>query len=498
MITEHFPILVIVIALVAAYTTFLAGWIDRRYCYPIALGTIAVQFSISLYLLWEVVTTGTIHYDLGNWLPPWGIEYVIDRLNAYVLVILLLLALLACVYSKRSIEKEIEEKKTVSFYVVFLLLVAGVCGITVTGDIFNLYVFLEISSLAAYTLIASGREKRGFVASFNYLVMGSISACFILLGIGHLYVATGTLNMADLARLLPPLYGSTLIHTAFVFFIVGLSIKTALFPLHIWQPDAYTHAPSVVSVLISTIVAKMGVYATIRILFSVFTVGFIIDYFPIMDMFSWIAAISIIAGSVLAIAQRDMKRMLAYSSISQMGYILLGIGIANEVAMTGGILHILNHAVMKGCLFMVVGAIIYKTGLRNIDDFKGISKKMPYTSAAFFIAAASMIGIPPTVGFMSKWYLALGALEAGQWIFVAVILASSLLTAIYFWRIFEYAYFRDSDAHDPHTPVSVDEVPAGMLTPMLVLAAACILFGLFAIVPLSIIEPVVATLLGGG
>jgi multicomponent Na+:H+ antiporter subunit D len=158
----------------------------------------------------------------------------------------------------------------------------------------------------------------------------------------------------------------------------------------------------------------------------------------------------------------------------------------------------LNHAVMKGCLFMVAGAIIYKTGFKNIDDFKGIAKKMPYTSAAFFIAAASMIGIPPTVGFMSKWYLALGALDAGQWAFVAVILASSLLSAIYFWRIFEYAYFRDSDAHDPHMPVSVDEAPAGMLAPMLVLALACILFGLFVIVPLSIIEPVVITLLGGG
>lgn len=498
MITEHFPILVIVIALVAAYTTLLAGWVDRRYSFPIALGTIAVQFAISLYLLWEVVTNGTIHYNLGNWLPPWGIEYVVDRLSAYVLVILLLLSLLCCIYSKRSIANEIEEKKTVGFYVVFLLLVAGVCGIAITGDIFNLYVFLEISSIAAYTLVAAGRERRGFMASFNYLVMGSVSAGFILLGIGHLYVATGTLNMADLARLLPPLYDSTLIHTAFVFFIVGLSIKTALFPLHMWQPDAYTYAPSVVSALLSTIVAKMGVYATIRILFSVFTVGFIVDYLPIMEIFAWVAAVAIIAGSVLAIAQYDMKRMLAYSSVSQMGYILLGIGIANSVAMTGGILHILNHAVMKGCLFMVAGAIVYRTGVRNIDDFKGIAKKMPYTSAAFFIAAASMIGIPPTVGFMSKWYLALGALDAGQWIFVTVILASSLLSAVYFWRIFEYAYFRAEEGHDPHAPGAVDDAPASMLAPMLVLAAACVLFGLFVIVPLSIIEPVVMTLLGGG
>ncbi|KUG18999.1 MAG: monovalent cation/H+ antiporter subunit D family protein [Methanomicrobiaceae archaeon] len=495
MISAHFPVLVVVLPLIAAFTAFLAGWADRRYCYPIAAAAIAVQLAISLDILREVLAGGTVRYFLGNWPPPWGIEYVIDRLNAYVLVILLLLSLLCCIYSKRSIGREIDPEKTVGFYVVFLLLVAGVCGIAVTGDIFNLYVFLEISSIAAYTLVASGRRRKGLLAGFNYLIMGSVSAGFILLGIGHLYVATGTLNMADLARLLPALYDSTIIHTAFVFFIVGLSIKTAIFPLHIWLPDAYTQAPSAVSALISTVVSKMGVYATIRILFSVFTVGFIVDYLPIMEIFAWVAAFAIIAGSVLAIAQYDMKRMLAYSSVSQMGYIMLGIGIANSIAMTGGILHILNHALMKGCLFMVAGAIIYQTGLQNIDDFKGLAERTPCTCAIFFIAALSMIGIPPTVGFMSKWYLALGAVEAGQWIFVAVILASSLLNAVYFWRVFEYAYFRHADADLPAREKR--ELPATMLAPMIVLAAGCVLFFFFVSIPLAIIEPVVAALLGG-
>ncbi|MDO8871375.1 MAG: monovalent cation/H+ antiporter subunit D family protein [Methanoregula sp.] len=497
MIPDHLTILIVIIPLLGAYTTLLAGWVKRRFCFPIAMVTICIQFCISLALLYQVMKTGPLHYNLGNWLPPWGIEYVIDPLNGFVLVVLLFLSLLCCMYSKRSIVAEIEEKKIVGFYTVFLLLVAGVCGIAVTGDLFNLYVFLEISSLAAYALVASGREKKALFASFNYLIMGSVSACFILIGIGHLYIATGTLNMADLARLLPPLYGSPLIQSAFIFFIVGLSIKTALFPLHLWLPDAYSYAPSAVSALIATVMSKMGVYALIRILFTVFTPAFIIMEIPIMELFCWIAAIAIIVGSVLAITQTDLKMMLAYSSISQMGYILLGIGIANSVAMTGGILHILNHAVMKGCLFMVAGAIIYATGLRTIDDLKGISRTMPLTAAAFFIAAASMIGIPPTVGFMSKWFIALGALESGQWFFVVIILASSLLTAIYFWRVFEYMYFREPDMARQAAVAGANDPPASMLVPILILAAACILCGIFVAVPLEVIEPSVTRLLGG-
>ena len=256
MISEHLPILAVVLPLVGALTVLLAGWAKRKYCYPVAVAVLTLQFGLSLAILREVLGGGTIHYYLGDWAPPWGIELVVDHLSAYVLAILVFLSLLSCIYAKRSMGGEIDPKKTVAFYVMFLLLVVGVCGITVTGDIFNFYVFLEISSIAAYTLVASGRERKGLLAGFNYLIMGTISACFILIGIGHLYVVTGTLNMADLARLLPPLYDSTIIHVAFIFFIVGLSIKTALFPLHTWLPDAYSHAPSAISVLISTEIGR--------------------------------------------------------------------------------------------------------------------------------------------------------------------------------------------------------------------------------------------------
>ena len=497
MIADHLPVLVVVLPLVGAFVTLLAGWADRRLCLPIAMATTVIQFCISLLLLYQVMQTGPLHYNLGNWLPPWGIEYVIDQLNGFVLVVILFLCVLTCLYSHRSIPSEIDEKKIPAFYTVLLLLVTGVCGIAVTGDLFNLYVFLEISSLAAYALVALGREKRSLVSSFTYLVMGSVSACFILLGIGHLYIVTGTLNMADLARVLPPLYGSTVVQSAFVFFIIGLSIKTALFPLHLWLPDAYRYSPSAVTVLLSTVVSKIGVYALIRILFTVFTPAFIIFEIPVMEIFCWIAAVAIIGGSVLAIAQTDLKRMLAYSSVSQMGYILLGIGIADNLAVTGGILHILNHAVMKGCLFMIAGAFIYTSGIRSIEDLRGIARTMPLTAAAFVIAAASMIGIPPTVGFMSKWFIALGALESGQWIFVLVILASSLLTAIYFWKVIEYMYFREPGTRCAEAVSTARDPPAGMLVPVLILAAACVFFGIFVSIPLEIIEPFVTGILGG-
>lgn len=497
MIADQLPVLVVVLPLVGAFVTLLAGWVDRRFCFPVAMGTVSIQFCIALALLSRVMQTGPLHYNLGNWLPPWGIEYVIDQLNAFVLVVVLFLCVLTCIYTHRSILSDIDEKKTVGFYAVLLLLVTGVCGIAVTGDLFNLYVFLEISSLAAYALVALGRERRSLVSSFTYLVMGSVSACFILLGIGHLYIATGTLNMADLARVLPPLYGSTVVQTAFIFFITGLSIKTALFPLHLWLPDAYRYSPSAVTVLLSAVVSKIGVYALIRILFTVFTPAFIIIDIPVMDVFCWLAAAAIIGGSVIAISQTDLKRMLAYSSVSQMGYILLGIGIADNLAVTGGILHILNHAVMKGCLFMIAGAFIYTAGIRSIDDLKGIARTMPLTAAAFVIAAASMIGIPPTVGFMSKWFIALGALESGQWIFVLVILASSLLTAVYFWKVIEYMYFREPGAGCGETISTARDPPAEMLVPVLILAAACVLFGIFVSIPLEVIGPFVAGIFGG-
>lgn len=493
---DHLPPLLIAVPILSALLILLVGWYDRRFCYPISLITILLQFGAAIAILVEVMREGTVRYHLGGWAPPLGIELVIDSFNSYILAVILFLSVATVVYARRSVEKEIDPEKRVSFYVLFQLLVTGLAGMTITGDIFNLYVFLEISSIATYALIASARRPRSYVASFNYLVLGSIAAGFILLGIGNLYVATGTLNMADLAVLLPASYGLATVHTAFLFLLIGFSIKVAFFPLHLWLPDAYTEAPSAVTVLISTVMAKVSVYALFRIVFTVFTTAYVIDTFPVTGFILFIATVAVIAGAILAIAQNDLKRMLAYSSISQIGYIMFALGVANQIALEGGLLHILGHAVMKGCLFMVAGLIIYRMGTSRFSDLKGIAKTMPISCAAFALAGASMIGIPPTIGFASKYYLVLGALEAGQWIYAAVFLLGSLLAAGYIWRFIEIAYFGDHHAED-HRQAPAREGPVSMLVPMVGLALLCLFLGVFVEVVMEAVRPAAMLLLGG-
>jgi multicomponent Na+:H+ antiporter subunit D len=477
LIVEQFPILVVAISLLSAFTILVAGWLKKKACFFISLATILAQFIMSLFILNHILTVGTISYRLGGWKPPWGIEYVVDALNAYILVVLLTLALLCVIYSKRNVEHELPHK-IAPFYVVYQLLVTGLCGVTVTGDIFNMYVFVEIFSLAAYALIAS-RGGIALKASFTYLVMGSIGACFFLLGIGFLYSVTGTLNMHDLSLLLPPLYreGNRVVQAAYVFFIVGLGIKMALFPLHTWLPDAHAFAPAEISAMLSGIIIEVSTYAFIRVSFSVFTLEFIKMYMPITTLLSWIAAIAMIYGSILAIAQYNLKRMLAYSSVANMGYIMLGVGLSTSTSLglTPAMMHILNHALMKACMFLVAGAFIYKFDLWEITDFRGLGRRMPYTSIAFILAALAMIGLPPGVGFVTKVYLAIACLHAGQFLFIALIFFSTLLMVFYFWRVIEYMYIRVGEEEEKE--VEVEEVPGSMLAPVLIFAVLCFVMG---------------------
>ncbi|MEA3488444.1 MAG: monovalent cation/H+ antiporter subunit D family protein [Euryarchaeota archaeon] len=482
-LAEHYPVLVIVISMFAAFTILIAGMLNKKAAFPISLATIFIQLLMALSMLKRVLAEGPIHYQLGGWAPPWGIEYVIDTFNAYVLIVILLLSFVCAIYSKRSVEKELP-LKIVPFYSVFQLLITGLCGIVVTGDIFNLYVFLEISALASYALIAVA-GGRALKASYNYVIMGSMGACFYLLGAGFLYAVTGTLNMADLSALLPPLYGNRAVQAAFVFFAVGMSIKMALFPLHVWQPDAYTYAPSAVSAIIAATMSKVSVYALIRVIFSVFTIEFLQSYGGVEMALCWIAAIGIIAGSVLAIQQTKLKRMLAYSSIAQIGYIVLGIGLAPISAwgLVGAIAHILNHAIMKGCLFLAAGAFIYKLNLWDIKDFEGLGKKMPFASAAFTLAAIAMIGVPPCTGFATKLYLLFASLDAtatmpiSGYAFVVILMISTLLNLAYFWRIVDRIYFVNS-GHGHHNDTKKADVPISMVVPMLLLAVLCIVVGI--------------------
>jgi multicomponent Na+:H+ antiporter subunit D len=479
MITQS-PVLVVVIPLIAAFLTLLLGWWKKGLCYPIALLAIALSFLSSLQTLHTVISSGVISYRLGGWPPPWGIEYVIDHLNAFVLAIVSFVSLIVAVFSKRSVEQELPEK-IVYFYCIFLLQVTGLLGIVITGDMFNLYVFLEIASLAGYALIAVGEDGAPF-ASLNYLIFGTIGACFYLLGVGYLYISTGSLNMADLIQVLPDLYQSKVVLVAFAFFMVGVSLKMALFPLHVWLPDAYTYAPSAVSALLAPLMTKVGAYVMIRVLYTVFKPHFAIELIPATTILAWMAAGAILFGAIMALAQIDLKRMLAYILVSEVGYIALGVGLANRSGLTGAILHILNDSFMMLALFLVVGAIMYRYGNREISQLRYLHRKMPFTMAAFVIAALSVIGIPPTCGFFSKWYLILGAIDANQWIFVAVLLISSLLNVILFFRVIEHAYLEPEEEHAEGAELAIanEEAPFSMLMPILIAAAGIMVFGVLS------------------
>ncbi len=371
-IVANFPVLVIVIPLIAAVIAPVAARIHKSLAWYVAvLGTFA-SFLVSCSLLSIVRDRGEkISYWLGGWQPPWGIEYVVDGLNGFVLVVVSFIAFMVAIYARSGLSGEIDDDKQSFFYSIYLLFVTGLMGIVITGDVFNLYVFLEISALSGYALVASGKKRAALIASYNYLILGTVGATFILLGIGYLYMVTGTLNMADLRELLPPLYGSKVVLTAFAFFTVGLMIKLALFPLHIWLPNVYSTSPSVVGAVMAATSIKVGAYVLLRFMFTVFTIDFSTVVIPVTTILIILSSVAIIAGSVIAIAQTNIKRMLAYSSVGQIGYIVLGAALVNQTGMTGSLIHILNHALMKGALFLCAGIVLYRVGTESIEGLKG-------------------------------------------------------------------------------------------------------------------------------
>jgi len=484
-------ILILASLLLFSFIATLVGIWRLTWAYIVAIIGMAIALVAAGAGFFRVLSEGELHHYLGGWPPPFGIEYVLDHLSAFMAVIVVFIGFIAVIYPPVAGLYH-APRKGVPMYGLILLLIAGLVGVIVTGDLFNLFVFLEIYSLASYALITLGGD-RAVVASFRYLVLGTIAGSFYLLGVGFIYFSTGTLNMADAAQLLPPLYGSPTIMAAVALIVIGMGIKMALFPLHVWLPDAHSYAPPVIAAVLAAIQIEVAAYVVIRMLLTVFQPQYFIEVLPVTTVIGWIAAVGIIFGSVMAIAQREFKRMLAYSTVAQVAYIGLGIGLANPLGLIGGLLHILNHAFMKSCLFLVAGGIRYQTGLHEIPQFAGLGRKMPLMMAAFTAAALSMVGIPPTCGFFSKWYLVLGSIDANNWVFVAVILASSLLTAVYFFRMIEklYAVPSSSDA----AMEQATEPSARILVPILILAGGVVVLGLInAIIVTQVLEPVVAIL----
>ena len=432
-------------------------------------------FAIAIAIFVEVISTGPIHYTMGGWLPETGIAYVVDPLNALLLVLVAGMGATIIPAARLGIGVEVVSRARPLFYTVALLALTGMLGIVITGDVFNLYVFLEISSLASYGLVAMGADRRAMRAAFNYLIQGTVGATFILMGIGLAYMITGTLNMADMAARLGDANDSAAAHAALAFIVVGAGIKFALFPAHTWMPNAYTYAPSLVSAFFGATATKVGAYILIRFLFSVFGIEFSFESMHIGPFLIVLGLIGAVIGSLVAIWQEDLKRMLAYSSVAQVGYIAAAIGFANHDGMVGAVVHIFNHGLMKGVLFLIMACVILKVGTATLSSFHGLGRRMPVCAACFVVAGLSMIGVPFTVGFISKWYFILGAIEAGLWPAAAIIVLSSLLAVVYVWRVVEAAYFTEPVDHTG----GVDEASPLLLVPVVILTVLCIVLGVF-------------------
>jgi multicomponent Na+:H+ antiporter subunit D len=483
--SAHFPGLVIIIPLVAAFLILIGALLDKRLAFPLTALALLGSLATAIGLLARVMQVGVVEYHLAGWAPPVGIAYRVDHLNGLVLVAVTAVAFINLLGTRPLVEETFSDRIG-PFYTLYILLVTGLLGIVVTGDAFNLYVLVEIAALTGYALLGMG-EGRAPLSSLNYLFIGTVGASLYLLGVGYLYLVTGTLNMADLAVRLPALYPSKVVVSAFVICLAGICIKMGFFPLHAWLPNAYSHAPDPVSSLVAPLVTKVMIYVMVRIMLFVFTPAFAFDLMAISAPMVWLAIVAIVAGSFLALSTRRLKRMLTYIIVAEVGYMVGGFWLGNRLGISGAILHIINDATMTLCVFLAAAALIARTGSDAIDDMQGLFKKMPVTMAVFVIAGLSIIGVPPTCGFFSKWYLISGAIAAGQYGFMVALLLSSLINLVLFFRIFEIAYFEPFDAHhEGHSTghgrmlSAVQEAPLEMLVPLVVTAALLFALGIYA------------------
>ncbi len=481
--TNNLPALLIIVPLLAALVASGAGWVNRRAPFRIAAASLAFSFICAVALVIQIVKTGIpIEYRMAGWAPPIGIVYVIDHLSAIVLTVITAVSLINLVASKRIIDMEYKGKEG-AFYSLYVLFTAGLAGMTATGDAFNLYVLLEIASLSGYALIGLGNSRAPY-ATLNYLFLGTIGATFYLLGVGYLYMATGSLNMADLSNILPGMMDSSIVLFAFFICMTGLFVKMAVFPVHGWLPGAYSECTSPAAGLIAPLTTKVTIYVMVRICLSVFSAEYIFNYLKSGDFMLWLAVITIIFGSLSALAQKNYKKMLTYIVIAEVGYMVGGFFLGNRMGVSGAILHIINDAAMTLALFLAAGIFVWKTGGESRNDLQGLFAKMPFTMAAFVLAALSVVGVPPTCGFFSKWYLVSGGVAAGNYLFVFALIFSSLVNAILFFRIFEIAFFEPFTDHhhgSSHASESViKEAPLDMLVPFVFVSVMLVVLGLYS------------------
>ncbi len=472
----------VVLPILAASSAPVVGRYVARTGWPIALAALLLQLGMALVVATRVASDGAISHAVGAFQPPLGIELVADGLSVPFVLLIAGVSLALLAYTRNA------GPRSNPFYSLYLLLVAGLTGVCLAGDVFNLYVFLEISGLAAYALVARGSGGPAALAALRYLLLGTIGATFYLLGVGYLYVGTGTLNMADLARTLDP--GARLSVVAFVFVGFGLAVKMALYPLHTWQPDAYQRAPTAVAALLSALVSTVAGYALIRVSFGVFTVAFFRANPLVDDAILLLAGGSIVAGGVLALRQETLTRVFAYSSVAQFGLAAVGIALGSVPALVGSVIQLIGHGVMKGGLFAAAGVVERRTGAQTMAGYAGLARGSPWAAGSLAVIGLGMIGIPPTVGFVAKWFLAVGAVEAGAWFALAIVLGSTFPSLWYFGRMAQQLYVAEGDPMEP-----LATVPRGMTGVAVAAAVGTVLLGFAGLGLAELLEPTVVGLL---
>ena len=487
---DHFPALIVVVLFMAAFLCpLLFRWVERLTA-PFMIAVLGIVLAMSISLLIQVQLSGTILYYMGGWPPPWGIEFKADPLRVYILLVIISISLWIFIYAVKDLKHELKKNVIGWYYTLFALLVGSMSGIALTNDLFNLFVLMEICAISACAIISIKEDRECLEASFKYLILSAMGTGCFLLGVAMLYMVTGYLNYSYLQASLVDaftLYPRN-IFTAAALFIVAFGIKAALFPLHVWLPDAHASAPSPSSAMLSGLVIKIYAFALFLMFYQVFPRQ-LLNSVPLNEIILWLGSLGALFGSIFAMMQTDLKKMLAYSSIGQIAYIFMGIGFDHNLALVGGFYHIMVHAITKTMLFMAAGVIIYSTGVRQIKDLAGIGRVLPVTMLAFTIGSASMIGIPGTGGLISKWYLALSALEIGRPFFVLVILASSLLNAIYYMPIVINAFMHQEDF-----TIQAKPVPRLMQVSLVIGMVAVVLSGIISKPVVTLLEQSVAKL----
>lgn len=457
----------------------------------------------ALWLFGEVRAAGPMAYALGGVPPPLGIEYRLDLLNALVLVVVAAVTALATWWAALASPRELPGTRLELFFAAWLLCVTGSMGLLLTADAFHVFVFLEVASLATYVLVAHGPHRSALVASFRYLLSGTVAATFILIGIGLLYAMTGTLNLHDLAERLPAVADTRTVQAGWAFLGVGLCLKAAVFPLHLWLPGAYASAPSAVSALLAGIATKIAVYLWLRLFFATFARAVPVADMPVDDVLLLAGLCGALVGSTVAVFQDEPRRLLAWSSIAQVGYMVTGLGLGSRAGLHAALAHIVNHALLKSAAFLVLGTIALRlgTGARTlrVADLAGLARRMPGLALMLLVVGLGLVGMPLTAGFLGKWLLVEALLERELWAAAAAVLVSSLLAVVYVWRLVEPMYAAAPAAPaEAAGPALGPALRWGLMLPALLLCAAAVVLGVETGFSVGVTGDAVDQLLGGG